>query len=138
MGFMGLGDLPKEYNRKIHGPYDPAVFYGKKDTPLGETKLSELPKWLTRRNYSPITMGRSVSRFYWRWQHKYVQPRFAGLTPLIQLAVATIGGSITLRLVSSLTGLDSVISVHKNNNMLSSYLVKSKPFKQIIAKEVVS
>jgi hypothetical protein len=29
MGFMGLGDLPKEYNRKIHGPYDPAVFYGK-------------------------------------------------------------------------------------------------------------
>jgi hypothetical protein len=29
MGFMGLGELPKEYNRKVHGPYDPAVFYGK-------------------------------------------------------------------------------------------------------------
>ena len=29
MGLFGLGELPKEYNRKIHGPYDPAVYYGK-------------------------------------------------------------------------------------------------------------
>jgi hypothetical protein len=29
MGFMGLGELPREYNRKVHGPYDPAIFYGK-------------------------------------------------------------------------------------------------------------
>ena len=86
MGFMGLGDLPKEYNRKIHGPYDPAVFYGKKDTPLGETKLGELPKWLSHRNYSPIAMGRCLSRSYWRWQHKYMQPKYAGLTPFIQVS----------------------------------------------------
>ena len=33
---MTLGELPKEYNKAIHGPYDPAVFYGKKDTPLGQ------------------------------------------------------------------------------------------------------
>jgi len=32
MGFFGLGELPKEYNRKIHGPYDPAVYYGKSNT----------------------------------------------------------------------------------------------------------
>ena len=31
---MGLGELPKEYNKAVHGPYDPAVFYGKKDVPL--------------------------------------------------------------------------------------------------------
>ena len=33
---MGLGELPKEYSKAIHGPYDPSVFYGKKDTPLGQ------------------------------------------------------------------------------------------------------
>ena len=25
---FGLGELPKEYNPKVHGPYDPAVYYG--------------------------------------------------------------------------------------------------------------
>lgn len=26
---MGFGDYPAEYNAKVHGPYDPARFYGK-------------------------------------------------------------------------------------------------------------
>lgn len=26
---MGFGEYPAEYNPKIHGPYDPARFYGK-------------------------------------------------------------------------------------------------------------
>lgn len=25
---MGIGDYPAEYNPKIHGPYDPARYYG--------------------------------------------------------------------------------------------------------------
>ena len=33
---LGLGELPKEYNKAVHGPYDPAIFYGKKDTPLSQ------------------------------------------------------------------------------------------------------
>lgn len=28
-GKMGFGEYPPEYNAKIHGPYDPARFYGK-------------------------------------------------------------------------------------------------------------
>ena len=40
----------------------------------------------------------------------------------------TIGGSITVQLVSSLPGLDSVIYVHTNNNILSSF-VELKPVK---------
>lgn len=27
---MGFGDYPIEYNPKVHGPYDPARFYGKR------------------------------------------------------------------------------------------------------------
>lgn len=26
---MGFGDYPVEYNPKVHGPYDPARYYGK-------------------------------------------------------------------------------------------------------------
>lgn len=26
---MGFGEYPAEYNAKVHGPYDPARFYGK-------------------------------------------------------------------------------------------------------------
>ena len=67
------------------------LFYVSEDTPLGETKLGDLPKWLSRRNYSPTAMGRCVSRAYWRWQHKYMQPRYAGLTPAIQVSPRMLG-----------------------------------------------
>ena len=36
---MGLGELPKAYNKAVHGPYDPAVFYGKRDVPLGQVSF---------------------------------------------------------------------------------------------------
>lgn len=26
---MGFGDYPAEYNPRVHGPYDPARYYGK-------------------------------------------------------------------------------------------------------------
>ena len=29
---FGLGELPKEYNKAVHGPYDPAMFYGKSES----------------------------------------------------------------------------------------------------------
>merc|ERR1712080_115673 len=84
---FGLGELPKEYNPKVHGPYDPAVYYGPRDKAFGEVKLGELPGWLSRRNKSPIAMGRAVSRAYWRWNFKYVLPKYTGLAPGIQLVV---------------------------------------------------
>ena len=31
-----LGNLPSGYNKAVHGPYDPAVFYGKADLPLSQ------------------------------------------------------------------------------------------------------
>merc|ERR1712018_302594 len=58
---LGLGELPKEYNPKVHGPYDPSVYYGPKDKALGNVKLTELPGWLARRNmYSPQWRGQCL------------------------------------------------------------------------------
>ena len=39
----------------------------------------------------------------------------------------TIGGSVIIRLVSSLTGLDSAVSVNTNNNLFSSLVKSSVP-----------
>merc|ERR1712244_59985 len=84
---FGLGELPKEYKPKVHGPYDPAIYYGPRDKAFGEVKLGELPAWLSRRGKSPIDWGRAVSRVYWRWSHKYFLPKYSGLAPAIQLIV---------------------------------------------------
>lgn len=30
LDYFGVGHYPKEYNPRVHGPYDPSRFYGKK------------------------------------------------------------------------------------------------------------
>lgn len=82
---FGLGELPKEYNKAVHGPYDPAMYYGKADTPLAQVKLGQLPGWLARRSKNPIDWGRACSRAWWRYSHKYQQPKYCGITPIIQV-----------------------------------------------------
>ncbi|VDP99383.1 unnamed protein product [Trichobilharzia regenti] len=63
-----FGLLPKEYNVRVHGAYNPAVYYGKKDIPLGEVKLGEFSQWLSRRSKHPADMFRACSRFMWRYK----------------------------------------------------------------------
>ena len=29
--FPGIGETPAEYNVKVHGPYNPGTFYGKRE-----------------------------------------------------------------------------------------------------------
>jgi len=102
-----LGQLPSGYNKAVHGPYDPAVFYGKADIPLSQVKVYQLPAWLLRRQfYNPIAYGRAMSRAYWRWNHKYVLPKYCGMTPFVQVAV---GASALFYLLNF-----NSISSHKN------------------------
>uniref|UniRef100_A0A0V0G6C6 Putative mitochondrial f1f0-atp synthase n=1 Tax=Triatoma dimidiata TaxID=72491 RepID=A0A0V0G6C6_TRIDM len=86
---MGFGDYPAEYNPKIHGPYDPARYYGKADIPFGQVKLGELREWLMRRNKTPNALIAAISRAHWRWLHKYVLPKRTGLTPFIHICTAS-------------------------------------------------
>merc|ERR1712137_929344 len=72
---VAWGEYPAGYNAKVHGPYDPARFYGKADTALADVKLAELPSWLMRRQIGLSPAAGAVSRAFWRWQHKYVQPK---------------------------------------------------------------
>ncbi|KAF7265242.1 ATP synthase, subunit F [Rhynchophorus ferrugineus] len=88
---MAFGDYPAEYNPSVHGPYDPARYYGKADTPLAQVKLSELGAWIGRRNKGPQAIAGAISRAYWRWQHKYVQPKKAGIAPFLHVVFGGMG-----------------------------------------------
>ncbi|XP_050315206.1 putative ATP synthase subunit f, mitochondrial [Anthonomus grandis grandis] len=91
MASWGFGDYPPEYNPKVHGPYDPARYYGKADVPFGQVKLGEIGGWLARRNKNPRALVSAVSRAYWRWSHKYVQPKRAGIAPFLQVLFGAMG-----------------------------------------------
>ncbi|VVC26087.1 Mitochondrial F1-F0 ATP synthase subunit F, predicted [Cinara cedri] len=82
---MAISDYPPEYNPKVHGPYDPARYYGKPDTPLSQVKLGDLREWISCRNKSPRAIAGVFSRAYWRWSHKYVQPKRTTVAPLIHI-----------------------------------------------------
>ncbi|XP_003742138.1 putative ATP synthase subunit f, mitochondrial [Galendromus occidentalis] len=86
---MGFGDYPLEYNRNVHGPYDPSRYYGKPDTKFSDLKLSEIPAWIGRRNKSPQAAASMISRAYWRWQIKYLLPRRATPAPYYQFIVGS-------------------------------------------------
>lgn len=57
--------------------------------PLAQVKLGELGGWLARRNKSPQALTAGLSRAWWRWQHKFVQPRRVTLAPFFQLVAAS-------------------------------------------------
>ncbi|GAB1865964.1 Putative ATP synthase subunit f, mitochondrial [Camponotus japonicus] len=86
---LKLGGYPAEYNAAKHGPYDPARYYGKPDTPFLDLKLNEIPSWFSRRQKTPQALTGACSRAFWRWQHKYVQPKRSGIAPFFQVIFAS-------------------------------------------------
>ena len=84
---LGVGEACPGYNPKVHGPYDPSVYYGKKDIPLAQVKLGELPGWLARRSKNPIDWFRAINRAYWGWRFNYFYPKKAGFAGVGHLLV---------------------------------------------------
>ncbi|CAG2174372.1 unnamed protein product, partial [Oppiella nova] len=72
-----FGNLPKDYNKAVHGNYYPFRYYGKPDTPLADVKMSELTSWLNRRNVHPVAIFQAVMRSFYRFEQRFVQPRYA-------------------------------------------------------------
>lgn len=60
------------------------------DTPFSQVKIGEITKWLGRRDKSPQAITGAMSRAWWRWNHKYVQPKRAGIAPFFQVVVGSI------------------------------------------------
>ncbi|XP_011870606.1 PREDICTED: putative ATP synthase subunit f, mitochondrial [Vollenhovia emeryi] len=86
---LKFGGYPAEYDPVKHGPYDPARYYGKPDKAYLDLKLSEVPGWFARRQKGPRPFAALCSRAFWRWQHKYVQPKRTGIAPFFQAIVGS-------------------------------------------------
>jgi len=84
---FGIGEYPPEYNANVHGPYDPARYYGKPDKKFTELKVGEVLPWLQRRSYHPLAIVRGIGRGFWRWNQAWMLPRRAGPAGLIQMSV---------------------------------------------------
>jgi len=82
-----FGLAPREYNFRVHGPYVPWRYYGKLDTPFFDVKVKELPAWLARRDLSPYSGVRAISRAYYYWVHRTVLTKYKNLTYVWQLGV---------------------------------------------------
>jgi Mitochondrial F1F0-ATP synthase, subunit f len=52
-------------------------------------KVGEIGAWLGRRDKSPRALMGACSRFFWRWQHKYMQPKRVGIAPFFQVVVGS-------------------------------------------------
>lgn len=148
---MAFGDYPPEYDAKHHGPYDPARYYGKRksttnlqffnekkntyltitshsaDIPFGKVKLGELSAWLSRREMSAQSLAGMISRAWWRWNHKYVLPKRAGIAPLFQLLAGSClffyvinYGNISEFFGGNLTEDRLVVLIEKKKNLFQS------------------
>ncbi|XP_067672048.1 putative ATP synthase subunit f, mitochondrial [Haliotis asinina] len=84
---MGAGEYPPEYNPRVHGPYVPGRFYGKKDIPIGDVKLGEVGSWISRRSFSPQGIFAAISRANWHWAEKYLLVKRGSVAPLVQVCV---------------------------------------------------
>ncbi|KAL1238522.1 Thymidylate kinase [Trichinella spiralis] len=82
-----FGLLPKEYNKKIHGPYCPWRYYGKKDTNIFDVKLADFSAWMSRRDTSARGIMAAMSRGYYLWIYYWFSPRVANVAPLCHLLV---------------------------------------------------
>lgn len=90
--FDKFGNYPKEYNKKVHGPYYPWVNYGAKDTPIWDVKLGELKPWLQRRNKAPYAAIATVSRYLWKYKVDWFETKHG--SPVKGMYHVMIAGSL--------------------------------------------
>lgn len=69
-----LGNYPKEYNARVHGPFVPWRNYGPIDTAFSQTRIIDMPGWIARRDKSLSGILRGTSRLANKWHYKYTMP----------------------------------------------------------------
>ena len=65
------------------------IILGKGWKPISQVKVSELPVWLLRRDWSPNGVMKGFSRGWWRWNFAYsFRPGKGSYAALIQFALS--------------------------------------------------
>jgi len=90
--FQKFNEYPKEYNPRVHGPYNPARFYGNAE-PLSQVKIGELGSWLSRRSFSLTSTRQAIGRAMWRYRFKYIAPKRANAAFLYHFMIMSFAAS---------------------------------------------
>ena len=78
-----LGNYPKDFKPRVHGPFVPWRHYGAADKPLSQVRLIDLPAWIGRRDKSAEGILRACSRLAHKWHYKvgvHANARESGIT----------------------------------------------------------
>lgn len=75
-----FGNYPKEYNRAVHGTYQPWVNYGPKDTPFGDVKLGEFKTWFARRQKTPAAAVAVASRWFHNFDRRWLDTKYGSMS----------------------------------------------------------
>ncbi|XP_074605636.1 ATP synthase, subunit F [Brevipalpus obovatus] len=93
-----IGCYHPEYDRKLHGPYNPGLNYSAvKDIHWSKVKVRDFPSWLKRRNFSLWNISNTIPRLFLRYEFIHAMPYRAGANGFFTMvALMTAGNAILL------------------------------------------
>lgn len=77
-----FGNLPKEYDKAVHGPFYAWRDYRNKpkDLDFKDVKLGEMRAWLARREKTPTAVIQTISRYANLYSFKWVDTKFGSFS----------------------------------------------------------
>ncbi|CAF0963503.1 unnamed protein product [Rotaria sordida] len=86
-----FNEYPRDFNPRIHGPYCPWRYYGKRDLHFGDVKLVDIPAWIARRDKTPMGIYQGGIRTFWKFYRAFLDNKKPNLIWYTQIfAVASL------------------------------------------------
>ncbi|UJR22345.1 hypothetical protein I4U23_025407 [Adineta vaga] len=82
-----FNEYPRDFNPRVHGPYCPWRYYGKRDLHFGDVKLADIPAWVARRDKTPMGVYQGGIRTFWKFYRAYLDNKKPNLIWYTQIFV---------------------------------------------------
>ncbi|CAF0886459.1 unnamed protein product [Adineta steineri] len=84
-----FNEYPRDFNARVHGPYCPWRYYGKRDLHFGDVKVGDIPAWIARRDKTPMGIYQGGIRTFWKFYRAYLdnkRPNLIWYTQIFMVA----------------------------------------------------
>ncbi|CAF4204733.1 unnamed protein product, partial [Adineta steineri] len=82
-----FNEYPRDFNARVHGPYCPWRYYGKRDLHFGDVKVGDIPAWIARRDKTPMGIYQGGIRTFWKFYRAYLDNKRPNLIWYTQIFV---------------------------------------------------
>ncbi|CAF1487673.1 unnamed protein product, partial [Rotaria magnacalcarata] len=83
-----FNEYPRDFNPRVHGPYCPWRYYGKRDLHFSDVKLADISAWVARRDKTPMGIYQGGIRTFWKFYRAYLDNKKPNLIWYTQIFVA--------------------------------------------------